>query len=99
MKMIEGFKKDISDFLKERKENTNKQVEALKEETHKPLKNTGEHIQTGEGIEQNCLGSENGTRIIKENSKEDSPGDGKPRKENRSCRCKHHQQNTRDRRE
>jgi hypothetical protein len=40
MKMIEGFKKDISDFLKERKENTNKQVEALKEETHKPLKNT-----------------------------------------------------------
>jgi hypothetical protein len=37
-------------------------------------------------------------RIIKENSKGDSPGAGKPRKENRSHRCKHHQQNTRKRR-
>ena len=69
MKMIEGFKKDISDFLKERKENTNKQVEALKEETHKPSKNTGEHNQTGEGIEQNHIRPKKGSRHNKENSK------------------------------
>jgi hypothetical protein len=33
--MIEDLKKDINDSLKETQENTGKQVEALKEETHK----------------------------------------------------------------
>jgi hypothetical protein len=33
MMMIEEFKKDINNFLKEIKENTGKQVEVLKEET------------------------------------------------------------------
>ena len=33
-----------------------------------------------------------------ENTKGDSPREQKPRKENRSHRCKHHQQNTKDRR-
>ena len=32
-------------------------------------------------------------------TKGDNPGDRKPRKEIRSHKCKHHQQNTRDRRE
>ena len=33
--LIEDFKKDISNFLKEIQESTSKQVEALKEETQK----------------------------------------------------------------
>jgi hypothetical protein len=33
MMMIQGFKKDINNSLKEIQENTDKQVEALKEET------------------------------------------------------------------
>ena len=33
MMMIEDFKKDINNFLKEIQENTNKQLEVLKEET------------------------------------------------------------------
>ena len=37
MKMIEDFKKDINNFLKEIQGNTGKQVETLKEETN-PLK-------------------------------------------------------------
>jgi hypothetical protein len=35
----------------------------------------------------------------KEITKRDNPGNRKPRKEIRCHRCKHHQQNTRDRRE
>jgi hypothetical protein len=35
MMEVEEFKKDISNFLKERKENTDKQVEALKEKKKK----------------------------------------------------------------
>ena len=35
----------------------------------------------------------------KDTTKGDNSGDRKPRKEVRSYRCKHHQQNTRDRRE
>ena len=36
--MIEDFKKDINNSLKKIQENTAKQVEALKEETQKSLK-------------------------------------------------------------
>ena len=36
-------------------------------------------------------------RNIKENTKGDNPGDGKPRQKNRSLSSKHHLQNTRDR--
>ena len=39
MMMIEDFKKDINNSLKEIQENTGKQVEALKEKTQKSLKN------------------------------------------------------------
>ena len=38
MMMIEDFKKDINNSIKEIEENTGKQVEALKEETNNPLK-------------------------------------------------------------
>jgi hypothetical protein len=61
---------------------------------------TGKHNQTGEETEQNHLGSKkNGNRNNKEITKGDNHGDRKPRKEIKSHRCKHHQQNTRDRRE
>ena len=39
MMMIEDFKKDINNSVKEVQENTGKQVEALKEEIQNPLKN------------------------------------------------------------
>ena len=39
MMMIEDFKKDINNSLKEIQENTGKQLEALKEETQKSIKN------------------------------------------------------------
>jgi len=38
MMMIENFKKDINNSLKEIQDNTGKQVEGLKEETEKSLK-------------------------------------------------------------
>ena len=38
MKIIENFKEDINNSLKEIQENTGKQLEALKEETNKSLK-------------------------------------------------------------
>ena len=41
--MIEDFKKDINNSLKEIQENTGKQVEALKDETQKPLKELQEN--------------------------------------------------------
>ena len=41
--MIEDFKKDINNSLKEIQENTGKQLEALKEETQKSLKEVQEN--------------------------------------------------------
>ena len=38
MMMIEGFKKDINNSLKEIQENIGKQVEALREKTQKSLR-------------------------------------------------------------
>jgi prefoldin subunit 5 len=43
MMMIEDFKKDINNSLKELHENTGKQVHALKEETQKSLKELQEN--------------------------------------------------------
>ena len=42
MMMIEDFKKDINNSLKEIQENIGKQVKALKEETQKSLKEVSE---------------------------------------------------------
>ena len=97
--MIEDFKKDIIKSLKEIKENIGKKIETFKEETHIPLRITGKHKQTGEGIEQNHPGSKIGNRNNKEITKGENPGDRKTRKEIRSHRRKHHQQNIRNRRE
>jgi hypothetical protein len=43
MKIIEDFKKDINNSLKEIQENPSKQVESLKKETHKSLKEKQEY--------------------------------------------------------
>ena len=43
MMMMEDFKKDINNSLKEIQENTGKQLEALKEETQKSLKELQEN--------------------------------------------------------
>jgi DNA repair ATPase RecN len=42
--IIEDFKKDVNNSLKEIQENTSKQAEALEEETHKSLKEIQENI-------------------------------------------------------
>ena len=46
MMMIEEFKKDINNSLKEIQENKGKQLEALKEETQKSLKELQENTTT-----------------------------------------------------
>jgi vacuolar-type H+-ATPase subunit E/Vma4 len=43
MMMIEDFKKDVNNSLKEIQENTGKQIETLKEETQKSLKELQEN--------------------------------------------------------
>jgi hypothetical protein len=43
--MIEDFKKNISNFLKEIQDNTSKQIEVLKDETQKFLKFRGNTIK------------------------------------------------------
>jgi uncharacterized protein YoxC len=99
MMITEDFKKDINNSLKETQENTDKQVEVLKEEI--PLKNYRKTQPTKEVKELNKtiqdLNVEKET--MKKITKRDNPGERKPRKEIRSHRHKHHQQNTRDRRE
>jgi hypothetical protein len=65
MMLVENFKKDINNYLKEIQKNTAKQAEALKEETEKkkiPLETAGKHNQTDEGIDQNHTESKNGSR-------------------------------------
>jgi len=89
--MMEDFKKDIKNSLREMQENTSKQVEALREETQKSLK-----------LQKNTIKQVNELKMEIEtikNTKGDNPGYRKPKEETRSLRYKHHQQNTRDRRE
>jgi hypothetical protein len=78
--MIEDFKKDIIKSLKEIKENIGKKIETFKEETHIPLRITGKHKQTGEGIEQNHPELYNENRNKKEITKGDNPGDTKSKR-------------------
>ena len=56
--MIEDFKKDINNSLKEIQENTGKQLEALKEETQKSLKelqeNTTKQVKEMNKTIQDC---------------------------------------------
>ena len=75
MMMMEDYKKEINNSLKEIQENTGKQLEDLRQETQKSLKRIpGEHMQSGERIEQNHPGSENGSRNNKEITKGDHSG-------------------------
>jgi hypothetical protein len=55
----------------------------------------GKYSQVGKGNEKNHPGSKNGN-INTQITKGGNPGIRKPRKEIRSHRCKHHQQNTKE---
>jgi hypothetical protein len=97
---IEDFKRNINNSLKEIQDNTGKQVQSLKEKTHKSLKKIKENTtKQVKKIEQNHPVYKNGNRNNKEITKGNNPGNRKPKNEIRSHRCKHHQQNTRDRRQ
>ena len=74
-------------------------IEDFKNDIIIPLKNTGEHRYTGEGIEQNHRGSKSRNPNNKGISKGDNAGHRKLRKETRSHIYKHHQHNTRDRKQ
>jgi hypothetical protein len=100
MMMIEDFKKDINSSLKEIHKKTGKQLEAIEEETQKSLKELQENtIRQVKKNEQNHPRFKNGNRNNKKITKGDNTRVRKPMKEIRSHRYKHHQQNTRDRRE
>ena len=83
MMLMEGFKKDINNSLKEIQENTSKQGEALEE-----LK---ENSKTGEVIEQRHPGSKDGGRNNNEITKGNNLRHRKPRKEVRSHGSNHQQ--------
>ena len=84
MMLIEDFKKDINTHLKKcRRTQVNRQ-KPLKRKHKNPLRITGTHNQTGEGIEQNKPGSKNGSRNNKEITKGDKTRDRKCRKEIRN---------------
>jgi hypothetical protein len=72
MKMIEAFKEDINNSLKEI-QNTCKQVGSLKEETNKSIK----EIQENTAIQALRNGNRNNIEITNRGT----PGDGNPRKE------------------
>jgi hypothetical protein len=71
----------------------------LKRKHKYPLKITVKHNQTGKGKEQNHPKSKNGNRNYNKITKGENPGARKSQKENRNHRCRHHPQNTRDKRE
>lgn len=71
-----------------------KMIEPFMEEINNHIKN-----QTGERIEQNCPRPKDGNKNKKEITNVGKTGDGNPRKEISSYRCKHHQPITRDRKE
>jgi hypothetical protein len=98
--MVEDFKKDINNSLKEIEENTGKQVKALKEETQKSCKELQENtIKEVKELNKTIQDLKLEVETKKEITKKDNSGDRKPRKEIRSHRFKHQQQNTRNRRE
>ena len=97
--MIEDFKKEKNNSLKEIQENTGNQVVALKEETQKYLKELQENTtKQVKELNKTIQDLKMEIETIKKKSKGNNPEDRKPRKVIRSHRCKHHQQNTRDRR-
>jgi vacuolar-type H+-ATPase subunit E/Vma4 len=70
MMLIQDFKKDINNSLKEIQENTGKQVEALKEETQKSLKELQENTtkkvrELNKTIQDLKIGNRNNKGITK----------------------------------
>jgi hypothetical protein len=99
MMMIKDVK-DMNNSLKEIQENTDKQQEALKEETQKSLKDLQENtIKQAKEMNKSIQDLKMENRNNKEITKGDNSGIRKPRKDIRSHRCKHHQHNRRHRRE
>ena len=90
--MVENIKKDFNNSLKEIQENTDKKVEVLKEIHKTQPKQVMELNKTIQDLKMEI-------ESIKESKRETTPKDRKPSKLTRRHRLKHHQQNTRDRRE
>ena len=98
--MVEDIKKDFNNSLKEIQENTAKQLEDLKEEAQKSLKKLQENTtKQVKELNKTIQDLKNESINNKEITKGDNSVDRKPRKEIRNHRCKHQEQNTRDRRE
>ena len=68
-------------------------IEFFKEDINNSLKyrKTGKQVKELKAIQDLKVEGE----TIKKNTNGGKPGNGKPRKEVRNCRCKYHQQNTR----
>jgi hypothetical protein len=96
MMMTEDFKKDINDSLKEIQENTGKQVEILEEETRKELQENT--IKQAKEMNKTIQDLKMELEIIKKSQRESTLELENLGKRSR-VRCKHHQQNTGDRRE
>ena len=98
MMIMEDFKKDINNSLKEIQENKGKQVETLKEETQKFLNELQETTtKLVKELNKTIQDLKMEIETIKKSQKRQPSR--KPRKEIRSHRCKHHQKNAKDRRE
>ena len=78
MMLVEDFKKDINDSVKEIQENTHKQVEDLKNETQIFLKELQENTtKQVKELNKTIWDLKNGSRCNKEMPKGDNPGDKK----------------------
>jgi DNA anti-recombination protein RmuC len=98
--MIEDFKENISKSLNEIQEDTCKQLEALKEETQKSLKELQENtIKQLKEMNKTIQDLKMEIETIKKSQKETALELENLGNRFMSHRCKHHQQNTRDRRE
>jgi hypothetical protein len=95
MMIMEDFKKDINNSLKEIQENKGKQVETLKEETQKFLNELQETTtKLVKELNKTIQDLKMEIETIKKSQKETTL-----EIEVRSHRCNYHQQNTRDKRE
>jgi F0F1-type ATP synthase membrane subunit b/b' len=94
MKMIEDFKNDIKNSLKEIQQNTSKQVEVFKEEMHKTLKEVQENaIKQVKELNKTIQDLKLEVESLKKTQRETALEKENLGKKNRSHRCKHHQQN------
>jgi hypothetical protein len=100
MMIIENFKKDINNPLKEIQENTGKQLEALQEETQKSLKELQENtIKQEKERNKTIQVLKMEIETIKKSQRETTLEIENLGKKIRNHRHKHQQQTTRDRRE